>query len=136
MYYLAYGMKTNRRAMAVRCPKAKPMGGFYLPNYRLVFREQADFRKDQNCVMPVVLWKITFECLQTLDRDQGWPHLCDRREINDTWLIYEMNGDKGGLQAPSKSYYDMIEEGYKDFGLDDSWLRSAREEASYRRELV
>ena len=112
MYYLAYGMNTNRAAMAVRCPKAKPMGGFYLPSHRLVFRGVADFRKDQDCVMPVVLWNITFDCLQALDRLEG------------------------EIQTPSKAYYDMIEEGYKDFGLDDFWLRSAREEASYRRELV
>ena len=44
MYYLAYGMNTNRAAMRQRCPKAKPMGGFYLPNYRLIFRGVADFR--------------------------------------------------------------------------------------------
>ena len=42
MYYLAYGMNTNKEAMAHRCPKAKPMGGFYLPNYRLIFRGVAD----------------------------------------------------------------------------------------------
>ena len=136
MYYAAYGMNTNRAAMAVRCPKAKPMGGFYLPSHRLVFRGVADFRKDQDCVMPVVLWEITFDCLQSLDRLEGYPHLYDRREINGTWLIYDMNGDKGGLQVPSKGYYDMIEEGYKDFGLDDFWLKAAREEASYKRELV
>ena len=136
MYYLAYGMNTNRDAMAVRCPKAKPMGGFYLPNHRLVFRGVADFRKDQDCVMPVVLWDITFDCLQALDHLEGYPHLYDRRRINDTWLIYDMNGDKGGLQVPSQSYYDMIESGYKHFGLDDFWLRSAKEDASYRRELT
>ena len=136
MYYLAYGMNTNRDAMAARCPKAKPMGGFYLPNHRLIFRGVADFRKDQDCVMPVVLWEITFDCLMALDRLEGYPHLYDRREINDTWLIYDMNGDKGELQEPSQSYYDMIESGYKHFGLDDFWLRSAKEDASYRRELT
>jgi len=136
MYYLAYGMNTNRDAMAARCPKAKPMGGFYLPSHRLVFRGVADFRKDHDCVMPVVLWNITFDCLMALDRLEGYPHFYNRRRINGNWIIYDMNGDKGGLEVPSKSYYDMIEEGYKDFGLDDSWLRSARDEASYRRELV
>ena len=44
MYYLAYGMNMNRVAMRQRCPKAKPMGGFYLPNHRLIFRGVADFR--------------------------------------------------------------------------------------------
>ena len=51
MYYLAYGMNTNRDAMAARCPNAKPMGGFYLPNHRLIFRGVADFRYDPDCVL-------------------------------------------------------------------------------------
>ena len=54
MYYLAYGMNTSRDAMAVRCPNAKPLGGFYLPNHRLIFRGVADFRYDHDCVLPVV----------------------------------------------------------------------------------
>ena len=64
MYYLAYGMNTNRAAMRQRCPKAKPMGGFYLPNHRLIFRGVADFRADRDCMLPVVAWKITHDCLR------------------------------------------------------------------------
>ena len=71
MYYLAYGMNTNKEAMAVRCPKAKPMGGFYLPNYRLIFRGVADFRADADAILPVVLWEITEDCLKSLDALEG-----------------------------------------------------------------
>jgi len=131
MYYLAYGMNTSRDAMAVRCPKAKPMGGFYLPNHRLIFRGVADFRYDPDCVLPVVLWEITNECLIALDRLEGYPTLYNRRKINGNWIIYDMNGDKGNLRHPSSGYYDMIESGYKDFGLDDWYLRAAREDASF-----
>ena len=55
MYYLAYGMNTNREAMAARCPKAKPLGGFYLPDHRLTFRGVADFRYDSDMVLPVAV---------------------------------------------------------------------------------
>ena len=129
MYYLAYGMNTNREAMANRCPKAKPMGGFYLPNHRLVFRGVADFRQDVDMVLPVALWEISHDCLRALDALEGYPHLYDRRKINGDWLIYDMNGDKGDIREPSLYYYDMIEQGYRDFGLDDWYLRAAAKEA-------
>ena len=136
MYYLAYGMNTSRDAMAARCPNAKPMGGFYLPNHRLIFRGVADFRYDPDCVLPVVLWEITHDCLKALDRLEGYPTLYGRRKINGNWIIYDMNGNKGNLRHPSSGYYDMIESGYGDFGLDDWYLRAAREDASFNEARV
>ena len=58
MLYMAYGMNTNRDAMANRCPKAKPLGGFYLPDTRLVFRGVADIVPDPDYICPVVLWRL------------------------------------------------------------------------------
>lgn len=129
MYYLAYGMNTNREAMAARCPRAKPMGGFYLPDHRLIFRGVADFRHDSDMVLPVVAWEITINCLSALDRLEGYPRLYDRRKINGDWFIYDMNGDKNELYTPSGGYYNMIEQGYRDFGLDDWYLRAAAKDA-------
>jgi gamma-glutamylcyclotransferase (GGCT)/AIG2-like uncharacterized protein YtfP len=129
MYYLAYGMNMNRESMAMRCPKAKALGGFYLPNHRLLFRGVADFTHDVDMVLPVVLWEITEECLASLDRVEGYPHLYDRRKINGDWYIYDMNGKKDRLSKPSKGYYDMIARGYKTFGLDDWYLRAAANDA-------
>ena len=129
MYYMAYGMNTNREAMAARCPKAKPMGGFYLPNHRLIFRRVADFRADADAILPVVLWEITEDCLRSLDALEGYPHHYDRRKVNGDWIIYDMNGNKSSLRTPSGGYYHMIEQGYRDFGLDDYYLRSALRDA-------
>ena len=129
MYYLAYGMNTNKEAMAHRCPKAKPMGGFYLPNYRLIFRGVADFRADADAILPVVLWEITEDCLKSLDALEGYPHLYDRRQLNNGWWIYDMNGNKSHLRPPSGGYYHMIECGYRDFGLDDYNLRASLRDA-------
>jgi gamma-glutamylcyclotransferase (GGCT)/AIG2-like uncharacterized protein YtfP len=128
MLYMAYGMNTNRDAMAVRCPKAKPLGGFYLPDTRLVFRGVADIVPDTETICPVVLWEITLDCLRSLDQLEGYPHLYNRRKINTDWIVYEMN-DKTRNRPPNGGYYKMIEDGYKDFGLDDYKLRVALSEA-------
>jgi|TARA_Y100000289_G_scaffold50110_1_gene50937 hypothetical protein len=122
-------MNTNREAMAYRCPKAKPMGGFYLPNHRLIFRGVADFRADKDAILPVVLWQITDDCLAALDMLEGYPDHYDRRVINREWIIYDMNGNKNHLYKPSGGYYNMIQDGYKYFGLDDYNLRSAKRDA-------
>ena len=128
MLYMAYGMNTNRDAMSVRCPKAKPLGGFYLPDTRLVFRGVADIVPDTETICPVVLWEITLDCLRSLDQLEGYPHLYNRRKINTDWIVYEMN-DKTRNRPPNGGYYKMIEDGYKDFGLDDYKLRVALSEA-------
>jgi len=128
MLYMAYGMNTNRDAMAVRCPKAKPLGGFYLPDTRLVFRGVADIVPDTETICPVVLWDITLDCLRSLDNLEGYPHFYNRRKINSGWIVYEMN-DKTRTSPPNGGYYKMIEDGYKDFGLDDYKLRVALSEA-------
>ena len=128
MLYMAYGMNTNRDAMAVRCPKAKPLGGFYLPDTRLVFRGVADIVPDTETICSVVLWEITLDCLRSLDQLEGYPHLYNRRKINTDWIVYEMN-DKTRNRPPNGGYYKMIEDGYKDFGLDDYKLRVALAEA-------
>ena len=129
MLYMAYGMNTNRDAMKVRCPAAEPLGGFYLPEHRVVFRGVADIIRDRDSVAPVVLWSITPACLRALDYLEGYPRLYTREQINGGWWIYKMNR-KDRFAEPSAAYYRMIEEGYRDFGLDDWHLRAAAAEAA------
>ena len=68
MLYGAYGANLNMRSMEVRCPKAKPILGFNLIGYRLVFNGVADIVKDKGAKVPIGLWKITKECEKSLDR--------------------------------------------------------------------
>tara|TARA_R100000935_G_scaffold58082_1_gene93804 strand:- start:846 stop:1247 length:402 start_codon:yes stop_codon:yes gene_type:complete len=128
MLYMAYGMNTNRDAMSVRCPKAKPLGGFYLPDTRLVFRGVGDIMPDKEAICPVVLWDITPDCLRALDNLEGYPTFYGRRKMNSGWITYEMVY-KSRTKEPNGGYYKMIEDGYKDFGLDDYWLRLALQDA-------
>ena len=64
----------------------------------------------------------------SLDHLEGYPTLYNRRKINGGWLVYEMN-DKNYVGPPSQHYFDMIQEGYRDFGLDDYNLRTAAYES-------
>ena len=130
MLYLAYGMNTNREAMASRCPRAKPLGGFYLPNHCLVFRRYADFEYNSNYILPVVMWEITDDCLKELDKLEDYPRLYNRKKISERgFWIYNMN-DQSSTKPPSDQCYRLIERGYDDFDLEDYHLRVARHDAT------
>ena len=107
MLYGAYGANLNMANMEVRCPQAKPILGFNLEGYRLVFNGVADMIKDNNKSLmtigkiPIGLWKITKECEKSLDRYEGYP----------------------------ASYFNTIAQGYDDFALDKDYLNWAVHEA-------
>tara|TARA_R100000808_G_scaffold9248_4_gene25483 strand:- start:1396 stop:1821 length:426 start_codon:yes stop_codon:yes gene_type:complete len=128
MLYLGYGMNMNVDSMASRCPAAVSLGGFYLPNYRLVFRGVADVVEDKDSYVPVALWLITKKCLKSLDQLEGYPSLYNRKIINGRWWMYYMN-DKSFLAPPSEHYYKTIENGYDAFDLDSRSIRVAKKEA-------
>ena len=123
--YLAYGMNSNREAMASRCQRAKPLGDFYLSNHRLVFRRYADFEDNSNYIFPVVMWEITDDCLKELDKLEDYSRSYNRTQIGECrFWIYTMN-DQSDTKPPSDKYYRLIEHGYKDFALNDYQLRFA-----------
>ena len=66
---------------------------------------------------------------RALDHLEGYPRLYTREQINGGWWIYKMNR-KDRFAEPSAAYYRMIEDGYRDFGLDDWYLRAAAAEAA------
>tara|TARA_B100001093_G_scaffold483741_1_gene516544 strand:+ start:624 stop:1115 length:492 start_codon:yes stop_codon:yes gene_type:complete len=126
MLYLAYGSNLNKNQMAFRCPKAKPLGAFMMPNWRLVFRGVADIMPEENAQVPIGLWEITDECEKALDRYEGVPRLYRKQYFTKKtklgivrYLTYIMNTDTFAL--PSINYFESIQEGYKDFfGKDES----------------
>ena len=128
--YLAYGSNMNVGQMAHRCPNATPLGGFYLPDYRLVFRGVADIDRSEGDAVPVALWKVTEECLASLDIYEGVESgLYERINLGhyfepNAFMTYSMKSV--AIRRPSKWYYNTIHEGYKDFGLSTDFLKNAR----------
>tara|TARA_B100000214_G_scaffold375474_1_gene362014 strand:- start:2875 stop:3357 length:483 start_codon:yes stop_codon:yes gene_type:complete len=119
MLYIAYGSNMNKNQMRIRCPKAKPMGAYFLDGWRLVFRGVADMIRDENAKTPIALWDITKDCERALDRYEGVPTLYSKVKLkkgNDVYLTYLMNANTYAL--PFKPYYDGIADGYYHFFKD------------------
>ena len=76
------------------------------------------------------MWEITDDCLKELDKLEDYPRLYNRTKISDhRFWIYNMH-DQSDTKPPSDEYYRLIEQGYKDFDLDDYHLRIARHDAT------
>ena len=122
---MAYGSNLNLGQMKYRCPKARQLGSFYLPNYRLVFRGVADIEptKDSDSLLPIGIWQITEECEKALDIYEGVKRELYRKEYINGILTYRMNNTE--IYPPSKDYFTSILIGYNNFGLNPSHLYDA-----------
>lgn len=138
MLYFSYGSNLNIRQMRARCPKALPLGNFFLRDARLVFRGVADCMYLPGAACPGGLWSITSECKKALDRYEGFKsdapskglyckeivEICnDDGEVSAEIIVYRMNST--GVFPPSQQYLDSIVQGYRDFRLPLKRLRAA-----------
>ena len=132
--YFAYGSNLNRRDMLVRCPDASPGTSARLDGWRLTFRGVADIEPAEGRVVHGALWRLTAECVSSLDRYEGAPSLYRQRLI-------EVETDAGPLEAmtyvmtsggylglPSEWYFGRIKAGYRDWSLSVVELHRVLEE--------
>ena len=124
-YYFAYGMNTNVAEMNNRCPNAVSLGKCVLENFELRFRIHADIDLVPGSAMEGVLWSITPECEQALDRLEGYPYYYNKINVvlddNTIAMAYIMN-KKGKQEPPGLSYEKCLIEGYTSHGLNVDWL--------------
>ena len=136
MYYIAYGSNINLRQMKYRCPNSKVVGRGVVERWKLYFNLHADIRYTGNKedVVPVLIWDIADEDWAALDRYEGYPRyyrkeqikveMSDKKEIEA--MVYIMNG--GRKMLPTRGYAETILKGYRDIGLDESYLAKAIKE--------
>jgi gamma-glutamylcyclotransferase (GGCT)/AIG2-like uncharacterized protein YtfP len=128
-YYFAYGMNTNIKEMAQRCPKSKNLGRCTLKGYELKFRHHADIDRVEGSEMEGVLWDITPDCERALDGLEGYPFYYDKIEVvvTPTYPIDNMSHfiamayimtNKCQEEIPSIHYEDCLVDGYTANGLD------------------
>ena len=137
MFYFAYGANLNLENMKHRCPNAKPIVKFSMPNYRLVFKGVADIEYSANETVEGMLWEITDKCEQALDIFEGYPHLYRKEYFtikmsgklahdfgeNADVMFYAMNSTNYG--EPNQSYFNCILDGYIANKLDTDFLYDA-----------
>lgn len=127
-FYIAYGSNLCQRDMRWRAPDAVPRGRLILDNARLVFRGVADVECEIGHQAQCGLWEISKRDEEALDRYEGVDgglYCKDEIDIGrGEWaLIYTMTAT--GVYPPSDFYVKTIRQGYRDFGLDQSFLDAA-----------
>jgi hypothetical protein len=129
--------------MRQRCPRAKKIRPLTVHAAQLVFRGVADVTLRKGAIVQGGLWKLTRECEETLDIHEGIKsrlyvkrYLPVKHEgVVQDCMFYQMATHRG-IMPPSEVYLDTIAEGYRDFGLDLSYLDVALQEAWSRKSIT
>jgi gamma-glutamylcyclotransferase (GGCT)/AIG2-like uncharacterized protein YtfP len=124
-------MNTNREGMSYRCPSAIALGAARLLDHAFRFSGPADVVIEPGCYVDGVLWDITPDCLQALDRLEGYPYYYLRAplqvefegEIVEAVTYFMVPGHEDAL--PGQSYLDMVLEGYDYYGVPRDQLLNA-----------
>jgi gamma-glutamylcyclotransferase (GGCT)/AIG2-like uncharacterized protein YtfP len=131
MKYFAYGMNTNLAQMAIRCPNAKSLGKATLMGHEFRFARHADIIPDPEFVTHGVLWEITPDCELALDALEGYPTYYQKKQVRVFYnnksvecMTYYMTGDLPD-EYPSDGYLEMLMDGYKEHGVDNTQLYSS-----------
>lgn len=134
--YVAYGRNLNILQMKQRCPTAKLCGTGTVENYQLQFKGRpqsafATISPKEGSSVPVAVWELQPRDERALDRYEGYPShyfkqdipvQLDGKEVVGMVYIMDLEMDHG---LPSLAYYQTVQEGYEDCGLDVSVLERA-----------
>ena len=119
--------------MAERCPNANYLGNTMLKDWRLIFKSVATIENHLGKYVPVGVFQITDACEKALDIYEDYPQLYDKKELDVifdrtqvTAMTYIMVG-KYGVAPPSRKYFNVICEGYKNCNLNSDFLLEAEE---------
>ena len=130
--YIAYGSNINLEQMAYRCPHSKVVGTSEIKDFELEFRGVATIVPKENASVPVLIWELDERDLPTLNQYEGWPRLYRQEKMEFELkgktvegMAYLMN--YGKIAPPSQQYYNIILQGYRENGLDESFLQKALE---------
>ena len=130
-YYGAYGANLNKQEMNVRCPAARPVARINLLDRMLVFKGVADMIADPGKGTPIGVYEITENCERALDEYESYPFLYGKEYLNlrlsrgpTQIMIYVMN-DGYGFGTPANQYFQVIRQGYNDWGIEHANLHAA-----------
>ena len=139
--YIAYGSNINLEQMAFRCPHSRVVGTSEIKGYELEFRGVATIVPKKGATVPVLIWELDNRDLPTLNKYEGFPSFYRQEK-----MPFEMNGksyegmaylmNRGTISPPSQQYYNTILQGYRENGLDESYLQTALENSMQRDQFI
>ena len=140
-YYIAYGSNLSVEQMKVRCPDARIAGMSFLKDWKLVFKVHATIEPCKGRVVPVLVWEISERDEANLDYYEGYPSyyfkqdmdiemtdLDGKKSKSVSAMVYVMGGHHTVCE-PMRSYYEVLQEGYRRFGFNTFLLELALQEA-------
>lgn len=135
MLYISYGSNMNLEQMAYRCPNSKVVCNGKLKGFQLIFNYHADVieTNNENDFVPVVVWDIDSKDWTMLDMYEGYPSYYVKETVNvilengetEKAIVYVMADNRKGICRPSKDYFECIEIGYIENGIDVEYLYKA-----------
>ena len=139
--YIAYGSNINLKQMAHRCPHSKVVGTSEIKDYELEFRGVATIVLQKGSSVPVLIWELDDRDLPSLNRYEGYPRLYRQEEMYFNLDGKEVKGmaylmNYGKLSPPSQQYYNTILQGYRENGLDESYLQMVLENSIFQEHIV
>ncbi len=129
--YFAYGSNMDRAAMAVRCPRSKPLGLARLMRHRFVILQAgyASVERDPRAVVQGVLYDLALADVAALDRYEAVGHGLYSKVIQSVIrasggpvraLVYVGRGASGGRPLPG--YMEGVVAGARAAGLAEEYL--------------
>lgn len=135
MLYVAYGSNMNLEQMAYRCPNSYVVCNGELRGWKLVFNVHADVIKtdSEDDVVPVVVWNVADVDWDRLDMYEGFPSYYIKESVNvilengrtEKAVVYVMANNRKGVCRPLRDYFECIENGYTENGINTSYLYKA-----------
>lgn len=123
--YFAYGSNLHLEQMSRRCPDSIPVTQAILRDYKMVYRRGvATIEPSKGDKVYGALYIISDSDLEALDRYEGYPTLYYRQKIKveargtgeQEAIAYFMHTTYK-FSPPRGGYYEIIEEGYRNWGL-------------------
>ena len=130
MLYFAYGSNLHHFQMKRRCKDSIFIKKINLKDFRLTFRSKyraADIEFKKNSIVPGGLFEISKSDEKKLDIYEDFPILYKKmyfKYYNKKVMTYIML-KKTVFRYPTERYLNIIKKGYKDCGLDKSFLLKA-----------
>ena len=130
MLYFAYGSNLHHFQMKRRCRDSFFLKKINLKDFKLTFRSKyraADIEIKKNSIVPGGLFEITKSDEKKLDLYEDFPILYKKiyfNYYNKKVMTYTMN-NKTEFRYPTERYLNVIKQGYKDCGLNKSYLIKA-----------
>lgn len=142
-YYIAYGSNMDFEQMAYRCPYAEFVGTSVVEGYELLFKgsktgSYATIEENEDCKVPVLVWKIKESDEENLDRYEGFPLFYYKKNLMVKVegqiieaMVYIMDEERC-LGKPTDHYYKVLHRAYKKFKFDSRILLTALEKSTVK----